>query len=139
MRRVGLCPRPSSRSLLGCRRVFTGWAGGGELGGGVVGFPSQAFGDGVQEQHRPRWDVRVSRCGAFPQVGSVFGTVGGLDSGSFEELPNEFAAFGPVIISVLFDHFRETSTRRPAMPRWSSWWAFPLHRPGIVECRAPLG
>jgi hypothetical protein len=40
---------------------------------------------------------------------------------------------------VLFDHFLETRTRRPAIPRCSGLWALPLHRPGVVECRAPLG
>ena len=38
---------------------------------------------------------------AFPQVGSVFGAVGGLDAGLFEELPNEFAALGAVVIEGL--------------------------------------
>ena len=41
-------------------------------------------------------------------------------------------------MSVLFDHFRETDTRRPAMPRCWSWCALPLHRPGVMEWRAPL-
>jgi hypothetical protein len=40
---------------------------------------------------------------------------------------------------VLFDHFRDTSMRRPAMPRCSGWWALPLQRPGVMECRASWG
>jgi integrase len=42
-------------------------------------------------------------------------------------------------LRVLFDHLRETRTRRPAMPRCSGWWALPLQRPGVMECRAPWG
>jgi hypothetical protein len=68
------------------------------LGGGVFGFPSLSFGDGMQQQHRSGWDVGVGRCGAFPQVWPVFGAVGGVDTGLLEELPNEFAAFGAVVI-----------------------------------------
>jgi hypothetical protein len=40
---------------------------------------------------------------------------------------------------LLLDHFRETRTRRPAMPRCSGLWALSLQRPGVMECRAPLG
>jgi hypothetical protein len=61
-------------------------------------LPSLSFGDGVQEQDGPRWDVGVCGGGAFPLVWPVFGAVCGLDTGLFEELPNEFAAFGAVII-----------------------------------------
>jgi hypothetical protein len=68
------------------------------LGGGVFGFPSLSFRDGVQQQHRPGWDVQVSGCGPFPQGGSVLWAVGGLDASLFKELPNEFAAFGAVVV-----------------------------------------
>jgi hypothetical protein len=64
---------------------------------GVLGFPSLAFGDGMQEQHGSGWDVGVGGCGAFPLVGAV----GGLDAGLLEELPNECAAFGAVIVQGL--------------------------------------
>ena len=33
----------------------------------------------------------------------------------------------------LFVHFRETRTRRPAMPRCSGLWALPLQCPGVME------
>ncbi len=69
--------------------------------GGVFGFPSLSFGDGVQEQDGPGWDVGVGGCGAFPPVGAVLGAVGGLDAGLLEELPNECAAFGAVVIQAL--------------------------------------
>jgi hypothetical protein len=52
----------------------------------------------MQEQHGPWWDVGVGGCGAFPPVRAVFGAVGGLDAGLLEELPNEFAAFGAVVV-----------------------------------------
>ena len=65
---------------------------------GVFGFPPLSLGDGTQEQHRPGWDVRVGGGGVFPPVGPVLGAVRGLDTGLFEELPNEFAAFGAVVI-----------------------------------------
>ena len=68
---------------------------------GVFGFPSLSFGHGVQEQHWTRWDVGVGRCGSFPLVGPVLGTVGGLDADLLEQLPNKFAAFGPVIVQAL--------------------------------------
>lgn len=44
-----------------------------------------------------------------------------------------------VRLESLFDHFRDTRTRRPAMLRCSAWWALPLQRPGIIACRAPWG
>jgi hypothetical protein len=91
-----------SRGLIaGCRRVAGWWVAGGELGGGVFGFPSLSFGDGSQEQHWPGWDVGVGGCRAFPLVRTVLGAVSGLDACGFEELPNEFAAFGAVIIEGL--------------------------------------
>ena len=74
------------------------WVAGGELGGGVFGFPSLSLRDGMQQQHRPGWDVRVGGGGAFPQVRPVLGTVSGLDPGLLEELPNKFAALGPVVL-----------------------------------------
>jgi hypothetical protein len=52
----------------------------------------------VQEQHRSGWDVGVGGGGAFPQVRSIFGAVRGLDACLLEELPNEFAAFGAVVV-----------------------------------------
>ena len=78
--------------------MVVGWFAKGELGGGVFGFPSLSFSDGLQQQHRPRWHVRVVGCGAFPLVGPIAGTVRGLDTDAFEELPNECATLGPVVI-----------------------------------------
>lgn len=69
--------------------------------GGVFCVPSLSFGDGTQEQHGPGWDVGVGGCGAFPPVGPVLGAVCGLDAGLLEELPNEFAAFGAVVVEGL--------------------------------------
>jgi hypothetical protein len=74
------------------------WVVSGELGGGVFGFPSLSLGDGVQQQDRSCWYVGVGGGGAFPQIGAVLGTVGGVDPGPLEELPNEFAAFGAVVL-----------------------------------------
>jgi hypothetical protein len=68
------------------------------VGSGVFGVPSLSFGDGVEEQEGAGWDVGIGGCGAFPEVGSVVGTVGGLDTGGLEELPNEFGAFGAVVV-----------------------------------------
>jgi hypothetical protein len=68
------------------------------LSGGVLGFPSLSFSDGMQQQGGPGWDVGVCRCWAFPPVGSVVRAVGGLNANGFEELPNEFATFGSVVI-----------------------------------------
>ena len=101
-----LSPCRCSRGLIAsCRTVAGWWSVRGELGGGVFGFPSLSFGDGVQEQHGSGWDVGVGGCGAFPLVGPVLGAVGGLDAGGFEELPNEFAAFGAVVIQGLVRPF----------------------------------
>src|SRR6185312_15849258 len=79
---------PRSCGLIGsCRMVWVGWwAGGGELGGGVFGFPSLSLRDRVQQQG-PGWHVGVGGCGAFPQVGPVPGAVGGVDADGLEELP----------------------------------------------------
>ena len=68
------------------------------MGGGVFGFPSLSFGDGVQQQDRSGWHVAISGCGAFPPVGPVLGAVAWLNACGFEELPNECAALGTVII-----------------------------------------
>jgi hypothetical protein len=57
-----------------------------------------SFGDGMEEQHRAGWYVGVCGSGTFPPVRPVFGAVRGLDAGLFEELPNEFATFGAVVI-----------------------------------------
>jgi hypothetical protein len=70
------------------------------LGGGVFGFPALSFGHGLEQQHGPGWDVGVVGCRSFPLVGPVLRSVGWLDAGGLEQLPNEFAAFGPVIIQV---------------------------------------
>ena len=77
------------------------WSARGELRGGVFGFPSLSFGDGTEEQHRPGWHVGVGGGGAFPPVWPVLGAMGGLDADLLEELPNEFAAFGAVVIQGL--------------------------------------
>ena len=71
------------------------------MGGGVFGFPSLPFGDCLEEQDGSRWDVGVGGCGAFPLVGAVLETVGGVDAGGFEELPNEFGPFCAVIVEGL--------------------------------------
>jgi hypothetical protein len=71
------------------------------LRGGVFGLPSLPFGDGVQQKHRAGRHVGVCGGGTFPQVRPVFGAVRGLDAGLFEELPNERAAFGAVVIQGL--------------------------------------
>jgi hypothetical protein len=102
-----------------CRTAVGWWVATGKSSGGVFGFPSLSFGDGLQEQYGPGWDVGVGGCRSFPLVGPVLGTVGGLDAGLLEQLPNKFAAFGAVVVEALLDHLRETSTRRPAMPRCS--------------------
>jgi hypothetical protein len=70
-------------------------------GGGVFGFPSLSFGDGVQQQDGPWWYVGVCGCGAFPHIRSVFGALRGLDTGLFEELPNKRATLSPVVIQGL--------------------------------------
>ncbi|PZS23059.1 MAG: hypothetical protein DLM60_03300, partial [Pseudonocardiales bacterium] len=103
MRLVWLILVPLSGGLIaGCRTVFVGWwAVGGELGGGVFGFPSLSFGDGAKQQHGPGWDVGVSGVRAFPPVRPVLRAMRGLDADLFEELPNEFAAFGAVVIEGL--------------------------------------
>jgi hypothetical protein len=77
------------------------WSGRGELGGGVVGFPSLSFGDGSKEQHGPWWYVGVGGGGAFPLVGPVVGSVGGVDAGGVKELPNKFATLSAVVIQGL--------------------------------------
>jgi hypothetical protein len=71
---------------------------GGELSGGVFGLPSLSFGHGLQEQEGSGWDVGVGGCWAFPLVGAVLGAVGGVDADGLEELPNECAALGAVVI-----------------------------------------
>jgi hypothetical protein len=68
---------------------------------GVLGFPPLSLGDGMQEQHRPGWDVRIGGGGAFPPVRPVLGSVRGLNTGLLEELPNECAALGAVVIEGL--------------------------------------
>jgi hypothetical protein len=80
----------------------TRWcAAGGKLRGGVFGFPSLSFGDGVQEQQSSGWDVGIGGCGSFPPIGPVLEAVAGLDAGGFEELPNKGAALSPVIVEGL--------------------------------------
>ncbi|PZS15318.1 MAG: hypothetical protein DLM60_17615, partial [Pseudonocardiales bacterium] len=75
------------------------------MGGGVFGFPSLSFGDGLEKKHGSGWDVGVGGCGAFPPVRPVLGAVGGLDPDLFQELPNKFAAFGPVVVQGLVRPF----------------------------------
>jgi hypothetical protein len=75
------------------------------LCGGVFDFPSLSFGDGVQEQDWPGWDVRIGGCRAFPLVGPVLGAVTGLDADRFEQLPNEFPAFGAMVLEGLVRPF----------------------------------
>ena len=52
----------------------------------------------MEQQHWPGWDVGVVGCEAFPLVRPVLGAVGRLDAGFCEELPNEFTAFGAVVM-----------------------------------------
>ena len=81
-----------------CRKICVGWwTGCSESGGGVFGFPSLSLSDGLEQQHRPGWDVGVGRCGAFPQVRPVLWAMSWLDTGCFEELPNKLATLGAVI------------------------------------------
>lgn len=61
-------------------------------------MPSLSFSDGLQEENWSGWYVWVGGRRAFPLVWPVLGTVGGLDASILEELPNEGAAFGAVII-----------------------------------------
>jgi hypothetical protein len=84
--------------LIASCRTVAGWFTYSQLRGGVFGVPSLSFGDGVQQQHGSRWHVGVGGCGSFPPVRPVSGAVRGLDTRSFEELPNECAAIGPMII-----------------------------------------
>ena len=84
-----------------CRTVFEWCATGGQLGGGVLGFPSLSFGNGAQEQDGAWGDVGVGGCWPFPYVRPVVRAVGGLDADGFKELPNECAAFGAVVIEGL--------------------------------------
>jgi hypothetical protein len=86
--------------ITNCRTV-AGWFAEGELGGGVLGFPPQAFGDGLQQQDWSEWDVGIGGCGAFPRVRSVLYAVCWLDTGLFQKLPNEVAAFGPMVVESL--------------------------------------
>jgi hypothetical protein len=88
-----------SGGLIDCRTVFAGWwVAGGELGGGVFGFPSLSLGDRMQEEDGSGWYVGVGGCEAFPPVGTVLGALGRLDTSLFEELPNKFAALGTMVI-----------------------------------------
>ena len=59
----------------------------------------------MEQQYRPWWHVGVGGGGAFPLVWPVYGAVRGLDTGLLEELPNEFAAFGAVVIKGLVGPF----------------------------------
>src|SRR5262249_7569054 len=96
---------PLSGGLIVSCRIVAGWLAGGELGGGVFGFPPLSFGDGLEQQHWSGRDIRVGGCEAFPEVGPVLGAVGGLDAGGVEELPNEFGTFGPVVLQGLVGPF----------------------------------
>ena len=105
--------------------------------GGVFGFPSLSFGDGVEEQQGSGWHVGVGGGGAFPLVWPVYGAVRGLDTGLLEELPNEFAAFGAVVIQSLVRPLAGDQDAAPGDAGAGLGW--PLPRPGVMECRAPLG
>jgi len=59
----------------------------------------------MQQQHRPCWDVGVGGSGAFPQVRPVLGTMGGLDPGPLEKLPNKFATLSSVVLQGLVRPF----------------------------------
>jgi hypothetical protein len=92
--------------ITSCRKIWIRWwAGRGELGSGVFGFPPLSFGDGLQKQHWPRWDVRMGGCQTFPPIGTAVAAVGGLDAGLLQKLPNEFAALSAVIIESLIPPF----------------------------------
>jgi hypothetical protein len=71
------------------------------LSGGVFGFPSLSFGDGAQQQDGSRWDVGITGCWAFPPVRAVLHGVDRLDAGLLKQLPDECAAFSPVIVKGL--------------------------------------
>jgi hypothetical protein len=102
--------------------VVRGWAGDGELRGGVLGFPSLSFGDGLQQQDGPGWDVGVGGCGAFPPVGPPLGAVAGLDAGGLEELPNEFPTFGTMVVEVLVGPFPGDEHAAPGDAARCSGW-----------------
>ena len=71
-----------------------------ELRGCVFSFPSLSFGDGAKEQEGPGWDVGITGCWSFPPIRPVLHGVDRLDAGLLEQLPNEFAVFGAVVIEV---------------------------------------
>jgi hypothetical protein len=90
-----------SRGLISGFRTVAGWwrqSVCGELGGGVFGFPSLSFGDGVEQQDGSWWDVGVGGAGSFPEVRAVLRAVGRLDANGFEELPDKVGPFGAVVI-----------------------------------------
>ncbi|OLM08274.1 hypothetical protein Ae505Ps2_6253 [Pseudonocardia sp. Ae505_Ps2] len=90
--------RPLLRGLIGSCRTLVRWCvAGGEEGGVVVGSPSLALVDGVQEQDGAGWDVAVTGVYGFPVEGPVIDRVGGFHSGLVEELPNERRPFRAVV------------------------------------------
>jgi hypothetical protein len=105
----------SSRSLItNCRVYFVWWTVGGELGGGVFGFPSLSFGDGMQEQQGPGWDVGVCGCRTFPEIGPVLGTISGSDAGIVQ--PPGVSTWTPASGLLAASLSTRRDTRFPTLP-----------------------
>lgn len=109
------------------------------MGGSVFGFPALPFGDGVQEQRGPGWDVGLAGCWSFPQVGAVLDAVGGSDAGVVEELPNEGGALGAVVVEGLAGPRAGDQDAAAGDAEVFGLVCLALHLPGVMECRAPCG
>jgi hypothetical protein len=126
--------------ITGGRTVVVGWwAVGGELGGGVFGFPSLSFRHGFQEQQGPGRDVGVGGCRAFPQVRPVLEAVGGLDPRLLEQLPNKFAAFGSVVIQAFVGPLARDQHAAPSNTQMLEAVSFALAAPGRQGVPSTLG
>ena len=131
----------ASRRLLDCRKSWIRWwwADGGELGGGVFGFPALSFSDGMEKQEGSGWDVGVVGCWSFPPVGPVLRAVAGLDASLSKELPNEFAAFSAVIIEGLVRPFPGDQHAAPSNTQMFHLVGFALALAGCHGVPGALG
>ena len=75
---------------------------------GKCSLPSGAVGDGMQQAPRMIHMVRVTGRNELPAV------AGRISCRNTERGHEPFLAVSPVVRQRLPDHFRETSTRRPA-------------------------